>query len=140
MTLNDMTPHIIYDGECPFCSHYVRMLRLRRSMGDVRLLDAREGGDLVEDVQRRGYDLDDGMVLILAGEIYHGDACIHRLALMSTGSDFFNRLNAIVFRSPKIASMLYPVLRGGRNLVLRVLRRSKISAVSPNVPSSATEA
>jgi protein-disulfide isomerase len=38
---------VFYDGACPFCSAYVRMVRLRKAAGEVRLIDAREGGPIV---------------------------------------------------------------------------------------------
>jgi len=48
------------------------------------------------------------------------------LALLSTPSSGFNRLNAALFRSPTASRLLYPVLRAGRNAVLRLLGRGKI--------------
>lgn len=117
---------IVYDGECPFCSRYVKLLRLRETVGPVQLIDAREGGALVEDLLAQGIDLNEGMVLKLRGTLYHGDDCVHRLALLSTGSGLFNRLNAAIFRSQSASRLLYPMMRTGRNLVLLLLGRSKI--------------
>ena len=117
---------IVYDGQCPFCSRYVQLLRLRDSLGEVRLINARDGGPVVEEMQRAGVDLDEGMVLKLDGQLYHGHDCIHVLALLSTPSGPFNRINAALFRSPRAARLLYPILRAGRNGVLRLLGRSKI--------------
>nr|WP_256367855.1 MULTISPECIES: DCC1-like thiol-disulfide oxidoreductase family protein [unclassified Ruegeria] len=119
---------MIYDGDCPFCSRYVAMVRLKEAIGPVNLVDARNGGDVVEQILAKGLDLDDGMVLLFNGDYYHGAECIHRLALLSTRSGLFNRLNALVFRSPTMSRVLYPVLRFGRNTVLRLLGRQKISA------------
>ncbi|WP_371731845.1 DCC1-like thiol-disulfide oxidoreductase family protein [Ruegeria sp. HKCCA6707] len=119
---------LIYDGDCPFCSRYVAMVRLKEAIGPVNLVDARNGGDVVEQILAKGLDLDDGMVLLFNGDYYHGAECIHRLALLSTRSGLFNRLNALVFRSPTMSRVLYPVLRFGRNTVLRLLGRQKISA------------
>ena len=45
---------LVYDGDCPFCSRYVKYLRLRRAAGPVRLVNAREGGPLVDELQRAG--------------------------------------------------------------------------------------
>lgn len=118
---------IVYDGDCPFCRNYVSFLRLRDGAGPVSLTDARTAPELVARLSGLGYDLDDGMVLIIGDEIYHGDACLHRLALMSTRSGMFNRVNALMFRSPTVSRLVYPVLRAGRNLVLRILGRRKIS-------------
>jgi len=119
---------IVYDGECPFCASYVKLLRLRDAAGAVRLVDARSDDPAVQRVREAGFDLDEGMALIDAETIWHGEDCINRIALMSTPSGLFNRINATVFRSPRASKALYPVLRGGRNLALRLMGRKKIGA------------
>jgi predicted DCC family thiol-disulfide oxidoreductase YuxK len=118
---------IVYDGQCPFCSRYVQLVRLRETLGQVQLVDARKGGPQVEEVRKAGLDLDEGMVLKLDGRLYHGAECIHMLALLSTRSGWFNRVTAAVFRSHTTSRLLYPALRAGRNAVLRLLGRSKIN-------------
>ncbi len=122
----DTEAWLVYDGECPFCSRYVRYLRLREAVSKLHLVNAREGGPVVDDAVRAGLDLDDGMVLKMGGRYYHGADCIHALALLSGGSSAFNRINAAIFRSRPLSRVLYPVLRAGRNAVLRGLGRSKI--------------
>ena len=122
---------IVYDGACPFCSRYVRLLRLREALGPVALVDARQGGPLVDEVERRGLRLDEGMVLVLGEHMHHGADCIHRLALLSTESDRFNRLNGWIFRSPAASRLLYPVLRLGRGVALRLLGRGKLADREP---------
>lgn len=117
---------LVYDGECPFCSAYVKYLRLKQSVGMLQLVNARDGGPVVEQVKQAGFDLDDGMALKIGDRIYHGADCIHALALLSTPSNLFNRINGRIFRSPALARRLYPVLRAGRNAVLRLLGRRKI--------------
>ena len=53
---------LLYDGECPFCSAYVRMVTLRTAVGGVRLVDARVSDDsIVDKVTSRGFDLNEGM-------------------------------------------------------------------------------
>lgn len=117
---------IVYDGQCPFCSRYVQLVRLRETLGPVKLIDARGGGPEVDALLDAGIDLDEGMALKTGGRIYHGDECINMLALLSTRSGVFNRLNATVFRSRAVSRLLYPALRVGRNVALRLLRREKI--------------
>jgi predicted DCC family thiol-disulfide oxidoreductase YuxK len=129
-------PIIVYDGECPFCSNYVQLLRLRDALGPVQLLDARQGGALVDQLVNDGYDLDEGMALIMAHRVYHGADCINRLAVLSTPSNIFNRLNAAVFRSEFLSKLLYPVLRSGRNATLRLLGRQRIIAETPRLRAS----
>lgn len=124
--MGDVEGHLIYDGDCPFCARYVKLLRLRDALGGVRLIDARDGGPETMAVVEQGYRIDDGMALVLDGEVYHGADCMHRLALMTTRSSTFNRLNAKVFRSPTLSRALYPFLRGCRNGALRVLGRERL--------------
>ena len=120
--------YVIYDGECPFCSAYVRMVRLRNVAGKVHLLDAREPHPIVEEIKALGFDFDEGMALKIGDAIYHGDDCIHQLAMMSGPSGVLNRLHFWVFQNPKRAKLLYPYLRAGRNLALRLLGKRKIGA------------
>lgn len=119
---------LLYDGECPFCSAYVRMVRLRDAIGPLPLIDAREGGPELREAEAAGLDLDEGMVLKLDGRLYHGQDCVNRIAMLTTLSGGFNRLNAWVFRSPARSAALYPVLRSGRNLALRMLGRRRLNA------------
>ncbi|HEX9904845.1 MAG TPA: DCC1-like thiol-disulfide oxidoreductase family protein [Propylenella sp.] len=121
-------PVLVYDGECPFCSAYVRMVRLRETFGALRLVDARSGDPLVGEIRAAGLDLDKGMVLKLDGELYFGDRCLHVLALMSTPSGAFNRVTRALFASPRLARRLYPFLVAGRNAALILLGRRKINA------------
>jgi predicted DCC family thiol-disulfide oxidoreductase YuxK len=119
-------PAIVYDDECPFCSAYVRLFRLREAIGQVKLIAARERPDLVEAFREAGVSLNDGTAVIHRGEIYWGDKAINWLALMSSSSGIFNRLNGWIFASPRLSRLLYPVLRTGRNLTLAALGRSRL--------------
>lgn len=117
---SDSGTAIVYDGDCPFCSGYARLVRLRESAGKVTLVNARNGGPEVEEVRSKGFDLNEGMVMKYRGQWYHGDDCIHMLSLLSDGSGTANRLVARLFRSPRRARILYPWLRAGRNLTLKL--------------------
>lgn len=117
---------LVYDGDCPFCSRYVAYMRLKESVGPIDLVDARQGGPAVEEVRRKGYDLDEGMVLRLGDTYYHGADCVNALALLSSRSGAFNRVNAAIFRSPALSRLLYPALRFGRNCTLRLLGRRRL--------------
>lgn len=120
---------LIYDGACPFCSAYVKYLRVQDSIGTLHVVNARDGGPVVEQVRRTGADLDEGMALKIGDRIYHGADCIHALALLSTPSGLFNRINGRLFRSQAMARRLYPILRAGRNAVLRLCGQRKIGKV-----------
>ena len=119
--MTEIGPKIIYDGDCPFCSSYVGLLRLRETFGEVELINARESQELVEELARHNMDLDEGMMLVLNGEYFHGTECIHRLALLATASNTFNKINKLIFERKRLAAVLYPILRAGRNLSLKIL-------------------
>jgi hypothetical protein len=117
---------IIYDGECPFCSSYVTLLRIRQNVGSVDLLDARKFPELVSDLCNRGFMLDEGMIVIYERKMYFADDAIHVLSMLSTGSGFFNKLVAVAFRKQSRAAVIYPALRSCRNLTLKILGRTLI--------------
>src|ERR1700685_1118524 len=117
---------LVYDGECPVCSSYVQYVRLKESVGRVTLVNARDGGPWVDRIRAAGLDLDEGMALYYAGRFYHGADCVHMLALLSTGSGPFNRIHSAIFRNARWSAFLYPILRFGRNLLLRLLGRKRL--------------
>jgi hypothetical protein len=49
------------------------------------------------------------------------------LALMGTNRGFFNRLCYRSFRSKAVSSVLYPILRACRDLLLKLLGKTKIN-------------
>ncbi|HKJ63486.1 MAG TPA: DCC1-like thiol-disulfide oxidoreductase family protein [Hyphomicrobiales bacterium] len=117
---------IIYDGECPFCSAYVRMVRLRGAVGPVKLTDGRKDHEAVARLADEGIDLNETMAVIYGGRIYAGPRAIQILSLLSSGSGIMNRLAARLLRNPRRADFFYPVLRAGRNTTLRLLGRDRI--------------
>lgn len=74
------------------------------------------------DVLARGYDLNEGIIVQYNEQIYHGVDAMHFLALMSSQHDFFNQLNAFIFKRKKLAYLLYPLLKSLRQFLLWVRR------------------
>ena len=118
---------LVYDEECPLCDAYCRVVRLRESVGELRIVNAREDSAVMQEITRQGLDIDQGMVLKLDGVLYYGSDAIHALSLMSSASGAANRINYWIFRSRSRSRFLYPLLRSGRNLLLKVLRKTKIN-------------
>ena len=90
-------------------------------------LDAREDSAIMQEITALGLDIDQGMVLKMANSTYYGSDAIYMLSLLSSRSGVFNRLNYHLFKSRRVAKWLYPVLRGCRNLLLKLLRKRKIN-------------
>ncbi len=118
---------LVYDHQCPVCDAYCRRVRVRPSEGTLRVMDAREPSAIRDEVTRRGLDIDQGMVLQTDKGLYYGAEAIHELALLGTRTDPFNVLNYIAFRWRWAAERVYPVLRFFRNLLLKLLGRTKIN-------------
>lgn len=117
---------IVYDGDCPFCSRYVRLVRLRENFV-VDLVDARQYPELA---QSYGLDLNEGMIADLDGSVHHGAEAVWLLSTLSSQSGFVNRWMATVFSTKLLARIAYPAMRCGRNLTLGILGRKRFNTPS----------
>lgn len=117
---------LLYDGECPFCSAYVRMQRLRAAGVRLALLDARDEPELVARFAREGMDVNEGMILRFRGATYFGGDVMHVISLLSGPAGPINRATSLLFANRTVARALYPFLRAGRNATLRLLGRRKL--------------
>jgi predicted DCC family thiol-disulfide oxidoreductase YuxK len=117
---------LVYDGECPACCAYTQAVNIRESVGNLRLVDARKNNDVLEEIAAHDMDIDQGMVLKMGEQLYYGADAMHALALIGSRSGLFNRVNYWMFKSKTVSSVLYPVLRSIRNLLLRLRGKSKI--------------
>lgn len=118
---------IIYDGDCIFCKSYTRFVRLRETVGPVELIDARSGHPMVLEYQRQGYDLNEGMLFVYKGQVYHGSDAVHALGGLSSSVSIFNRINRLVFSHRILAKALYPLLKAGRRVTLLLRGKSLIA-------------
>ncbi len=122
---------VIYDGDCPFCSSYVSLIGLRK-LTDVDLIDARSDHPILRATEIQALDLNAGMVVKVGQAVHHGADAMHVLSMLSTGSGFISRLALRAFASPTRSRLLYPYLRAGRNLTLRILGRPAIQSLTQN--------
>ena len=118
---------LVYDAECPACDNYCRLVRIREDVGRLVIVDAREDTPIMREITARGLDIDEGMVLKLGETLYYGSDAIHMLSLIGSRSGVFNRVNHHLFRSRRVAHALYPVLRAGRGVLLKLLGRTRIN-------------
>ena len=121
---------LVYDGDCPICSAYCRALAIRQLDSRFEIVNARQYHPILEIINEMGLNMDEGFVLKIGNEYFHGADAIHRLALISTGAGLFNHLNYLIFKSAYLSSILYPLLRTGRNILLHLLGRRKLDQAS----------
>lgn len=108
------TLKLIYDGECPFCSKFVTLMRLREEF-NVELINARENRNVLSGYE---FDINNGMIVDVDGHAYHGADAVWMISKLSEKPG--------MLRSRRLAQTLYPFLRMGRNLTLKILRRKPI--------------
>jgi len=124
---NDDNIQLVYDKQCPVCDLYCQLIDVRDSEGHLVRVDAREKSEVMDEINSLGFDIDEGMVLKAGDELYYGSEAIHQLALRSSGKGIFNKLARMTFRSRAVADVLYPLLKAARNLLLKILGRSRIN-------------
>jgi predicted DCC family thiol-disulfide oxidoreductase YuxK len=112
---------VIYDGACPFCDDYARYQRLRDATR-LELVDARAHPEVLLEHAIAPGSLEDGMVVVADGRLYHGADAMHLLSTIATapGRPWVQAI-ALVTRSPVLARVIYPALRLGRRIALAFL-------------------
>lgn len=105
---------IIYDGDCPFCARYADLADLRARGLSVCLKNARDADLYATWPDAAGYDLDRGMLVRWRGQWFEGAAAMATISALVRGAPL-----ATAFRHGWLATLMYPLLRFGRGLVLR---------------------
>lgn len=118
----------VYDGDCPICTTAANALQIRKAVGTLHLVNAREDRNhpVMREILARRLNLDEGMVIKFLDTCYFGADALHVMALLGTGQGWFNRMNASLFRSKTLSRLLYPPMRTARNLFIRLKGIPKI--------------
>lgn len=117
---------VIYDGECPFCQGYVKLVRLRDAVGKVELVDARKHSEVVAEARSRGFDLNRTMLVLHGKMIHAGSDAMTYLSLLSSKSGVLNRMVAFLFSNKRTSRLFYPAFRLARGVALRLLGRNPL--------------
>ena len=111
----------IYDGECPFCSHFAQLLELKSNLREFQILDGRKNLPLLSELYSQGYDLNKGAILRNNEKILHGADAINWIcSQIKEPSDSLLEILRIIFKSNKRTNFLFPFLLWGRRLSLTV--------------------
>ena len=125
MSVSDFT--FIYDGECPFCNHFAELLELRSKVNNISIVDARKEPKLVKELLSKGFDIDQGAVLLNEDKIFHGHEAINRICnQINNPSSKLLKILTMTFKSSKRAKFIFPFLVTARRLTL----------ISKGVPTS----
>lgn len=112
---------LVYDGECPICEYAAQALRIKNDFGELHTLNARdaESDSLMEEIKKRGLDLDDGMVIYASDKFYHGKEALKFMAKYGEVKNPFMTFLKGLFWSSTLSSLTYPWFRGARNWFLK---------------------
>ena len=118
---------VVYDKECPVCDFYCQRIDVRKSDGHLVLTDARDDSEIMDEITALGLDIDEGMVVRVGDKLHYGADAIHELALLSSGRGFVNAVSRLMFQSRRLSRLFYPVFRTARNLLLKILGKTRIN-------------
>ena len=112
------SPVLVFDGGCVFCRHFAELSELRSGIPGLQIRDGRAERELRLGLERRGYPLRDGAVLIDGERVLHGAEAIQWLCARMQPSAALLRLLAPLLSTPSLARLLYPWLLLARRAAL----------------------
>tara|TARA_Y100000589_G_C26765396_1_gene471566 strand:+ start:160 stop:543 length:384 start_codon:yes stop_codon:yes gene_type:complete len=125
--MEDSTLTFIYDGQCPFCNHFAELLELKSKIKNISILDGRKNPTIIKDLLLKGYDLDNGAILLKDEDIFHGADAINNICkLINEPSSKLLQILSITFKSSERTKFIFPFLVRARRLAL----------VSKGIPTS----
>ena len=111
----------IYDGECPFCNHFAELLELKSGLPSFQIIDGRKDLRQLTILYKKGYDLNEGAILINNGDIKHGDEAVSWICSeLKEPSDSLLEILRIIFTSKIRSKLLFPFLLWGRRISLTI--------------------
>lgn len=111
------TVYIVFDGDCPLCSRLATVYQLRQAGVNLRFINARDGGDLVQRCRREALDLNEGIVVFHRDEVKHGEAAFSYLAGLSRSR--FHRAVALLPSAVRV--LIYWSMKSFRRILLQLL-------------------
>ena len=109
----------IYDGECPFCNHFAELLEIKSKIINIKILDGRKNLTLIKSLYDKGYDLDNGAILMKDEDIFHGSDAINTICKeINNPSSSLLLLLSRLFKSNKRTKVIFPLLVRARRFAL----------------------
>jgi len=115
-------PVLVFDGGCVFCRGFAELSELRSGIPGLQIRDGRSDHGLRAQLKGRGYELRDGAMVLVDGEVLHGAEAISWLCSRMQPSGALLALLTPLFRSPDRSRQLDPLLLLARRLALAARR------------------
>jgi predicted DCC family thiol-disulfide oxidoreductase YuxK len=111
-------PVLVFDGGCPFCRHFAELSELRGGIPDLQIRDGRADHALRAELNRRGYRLANGAMVLLGDRVLHGAEAIQWICTRMNPSDRLLSLMAPLLAAKPRSRAVYPLLLLARRLAL----------------------
>ena len=109
----------IYDGECPFCNHFAELLEIKSEIKNIKIIDGRKNLKLIKSLLDKGYNIDNGAILLRDEDIFHGADAINTICKqINNPSNNLLKVLSKVFKSNKRTKLLFPLLVRARRFTL----------------------
>ncbi len=102
------------------------MLKIRKSIGELVIINARISQPLILEAKKQGYNLNEGLIVKYREQFYYGEDGMCILAMFSSQSDLFNKINSKLFKSKVLLKLIYPILKFVRLCLLIIIGVKKI--------------
>ena len=111
----------IYDGECPFCNHFAKLLELKSGIPEIAIVNGRENISQIIDLYKKGFDLDKGAILLKGNDILHGAKAINWIcSQIQDPSDELLKILSLTFSSNKRTEIIFHLLVSARRFFLAI--------------------
>lgn len=118
--------YVIYDGECYFCNHTAKYLKIKKNVGELILINARDANELTTEAITQGLDINEGIVVYYQQRFYHETSAINLLNALADQSTLSSKLSYIFYKNKLATALWYPCLKVLRNLNLALQGKPKI--------------
>lgn len=119
---------VVYDGQCPVCMTFCKGLPQ-----EIRLVDARKMSVERNEIERQQLNLDEGFVVIVNGELHHGNKAMAELAQIKTIGGWRGLVNRVFFSTERRVAVFYPLGKRLRLIALWLTRTPLIHAAEHNI-------
>lgn len=122
-----MTINIYYDKDCPFCSKYAQLIKLKKEH-TINILNARESKEKINYFRAIDFDINEGIILQCDDKkIYQGVEAIVFLDNLSEKKMFFSSFYSYIINTKIFKRYLYPTIKAIRKVIL------KIAGINPTI-------
>lgn len=113
---------LYYDKQCPFCSNYANLLKLKENF-EITLKDARENLDEISLVCGN-LDINDGFIVVYENHCFQGVKALEFLNSAVDKTTTLGKLHFFFAYDNTFSKFLYKILFILRKFILFILRRN----------------